>query len=383
MENLFIISFAIILYIYIGYPVYAYLCAKVIKNAVAKDKAYKPFVSIVFSVYNEEAHLVRKIDNLLAQKYPRERIEILIGSDGSADGAGEILSRRAGDNIHVFLFEKRRGKVSVLNEIVPQAKGEIIVFCDVRQMFDENAINELVANFSDTHIGCVSGELIFSGNKNCTGTSEGVGVYWNYEKFIRKWESAIHSMVGATGAIYAIRKELYTQPPANTILDDVYIPLSIARRGYRCIWEPAARAYDAPAYTPKEEYRRKVRTLAGNYQIFCLFFDLLVPFAKPVNMALFSHKLLRVIAPFFLFLFLISNIALWQNHVCAFFLIIQAIFYGLALTGYFTSGGTRKGLFTRICAACYMFCLMNFTAVVGLYRFLFKKQSIAWEKASN
>lgn len=367
MKFIFWLSLIVLCYTYFGYPGYIYLRARSKKSASAhKCISYKPFVSVVFSAYNEEAMIERKLNNLLESQYPADKLEILVGSDGSDDGTNKILSRIADKRVHTFIFNKRRGKISVINDMAPKAKGEILVFCDARQLFDKNAISNLAANFKDERIGCVSGTLVFETGKN-RGVSEGIGAYWKYETFIRRYESAVHSMIGAAGAIYAVRKKLYSSPPANTILDDVYIPLAIARRGYRCIVDETAIAYDKPACAPGVEFGRKARTLAGNYQIFGMFKDLLVPFRNPVSMPLISHKLLRVLAPFFMIVLFMSNLFLAaSNTFYAALLIGQILFYILAMT--------------KLSAAAYMFCIMNFAALAGLYRFLFGKQEVAWEK---
>lgn len=380
MIIIFWLSLGLLLYTYIGYPAYVVVRTRLLENVVGKDMSFKPSISIIMSAYNEELYIERKINNLLKSNYPKEKLEILIGSDGSRDKTNDILLRMSDDRVKVFTFLKRRGKVSVLNELVPKADGEIIVFCDVRQTLDENAISHLSANFHDESVGCVSGELIFEKNSSGSGISEGINIYWNYEKSMRKAESDIHSMVGATGAIYAIRRKLYTPPPQDTILDDVYIPLAITRQGYRSIWEEEAKAYDRPAFTPDEEYRRKVRTLAGNYQIFRMFRDLLVPFKNAIAIPLLSHKLFRVLAPFFMITMLLSNLFIARQAHYAFFLICQVIFYILAILGSLTYERRHKRIITRAASVAYMFCLLNFTAIAGLYRFLFGKQNITWEK---
>lgn len=366
MTYIFWFSLIMLIYTYFGYPAYMFARARMAKRPVRKDLRYKPFVSVIFSSHNEEAYIENKIRNLLDSDYPEDKLEILIGSDGSDDKTNEILARVKEGRVRTFIFTERRGKVSVINDLVKEANGEILVLCDTRQTFERDAIGHLAANFKDRSVGCVSGELIFEKGDGDTAVSQGVGVYWNYEKFIRKCESAAYSMVGATGAIYAIRRELYSPPPANTILDDVYIPLSAARRGYRCIVEEKARAYDKPALTPSQEYKRKVRTLCGNHQIFAMFKDLFNPFSSVVAAPLFSHKFLRTVAPFFMIAAFVSNIFIVTGSpFYVFFMVAQGLFYVLAIFG---------------SPVPYMFCHMNFTALVGLYRFVFGKQNIAWEK---
>lgn len=380
MAHIFWISILALFYTYFGYPLYVFLRARSAKNHVNKDMGYKPFVSIVMSAHNEERAIEKKVINLLHSDYPEDKIEILAGSDGSTDNTNNILSRIAEKRVRVFIFPARRGKASVLNDLVEKARGEVIVFCDVRQAFSADAISHLAANFADGSVGCVSGELILKDENNSTGVSHGVGVYWNYEKFIRKNESAFNSIVGATGAIYAIRKSMYSPPPRDIILDDVYIPLAIAKRGLRCICDEEAKAFDAPAEAYREEYRRKTRTHTGNYQIFMIFKELFIPFRSKVAMPLFSHKLMRILSPFFLILLFMSNIALAKNGPYGLFLVCQAVFYIFAMIGWATHKDRSTKMIIKFAYTLYMFCVMNLTAIVGFYRFLFGKQSIAWEK---
>ncbi|MFA6320567.1 MAG: glycosyltransferase family 2 protein [Candidatus Omnitrophota bacterium] len=381
MTFIFWISAVALFYTYLGYPLFLALHAKLSADKVKKDMAHKPNISVIISAYNEEDHIEQKIENLLRSDYPPEKFEILVGSDGSNDKTAEILSHLSKNKVKVFVFPDRRGKPSVLNDLVGKAGGDVLVFCDARQLFDKNAISQLAANFADDKVGCVSGELVFEKSDSDNGVSEGVGFYWNYEKMMRKSESAVHSMIGATGAIYAIRRKLYTPLPKDTILDDVATPLAIVRQGYRSVWDEEARAYDKPAFTPEEEYRRKVRTLAGNYQAFSLFRDLLVPCKSPVAIYFISHKLLRVLAPFFMISLFVSNLFISGQYPYSFFFICQIIFYVLAILGSFTYETKRKRLIAKIASTAYMFCLLNFTAIAGLHRFITGKQNIAWEKS--
>lgn len=380
MIYIFWISIALLLYTYISYPLYVVVRAKLSKKYIRKDLDYRPSVSVIISAYNEEVTIERKIKNILESAYPKDKIEILVASDGSTDYTGRKLFRMSKGSVRTFVFSLRRGKASVINDLIPKASGDILVFCDVRQIFDKNAISHLVANFADEKVGCVSGELIFNNHGNETGVSKGIGLYWNYEKLMRRYESDIHSMVGATGAIYAIRKGLYAKLPEDIILDDVYTPLSVARKGYRCIFDPMAKAYDNPAFTPREEYRRKVRTLAGNYQIFAACADMLLPIKSPIAIPIVSHKLLRVLSPFFMILAFISNLFIAKNNFYSLMFLAQIAFYITALTGGITYKYNKKGISQKISSTLYMFCLLNFTALAGLYRFITRKQNIAWEK---
>src|SRR3989338_489924 len=309
MIPLFWLLISLTLYCYFAYPLLLWMTAKLRPNPVLKGIC-EPSVSVVLSVWNEEDVMERKIKNLLTLDYPKEKMEIWIGSDGSTDRTNSIVEAFRDERIHLVERAARLGKMATLNELVSRARNEIIIFCDARQTFAPDAVKELVGNFADSKIGCVSGELIFQKEKKAGATAQGLNLYWNYEKLLREMESQIHSMLGATGAVYAIRRDLFEPIPSHIVLDDMFVPLKIIQKGCRAVWDETAKAYDEIADSPREEHRRKVRTLFGNYQIFGLFPDLFNPLKSPVAIQLVSHKFLRVLVPFFMIAVFILN---WMN----------------------------------------------------------------------
>ena len=370
------------LYCYFGYPLLLWLMAQSWSDPVQKG-SYEPKISVILSVWNEEDVIKEKLQNLLSLDYPKDKMEILIGSDGSTDKTTQIIRGFNDPRIHLIERPRRQGKMATINELVQTARNETIVFCDARQTFAPNAIRELVANLADSHIGCVSGELIFKEEKEEGATAKGVSLYWNYEKFIRKQESRLHSMLGATGAIYAIRRELFVPIPTRIVLDDMFVPLQIIRKGYRAILDESAKAYDQAADSPREEHRRKTRTLFGNYQIFGLFPGLFNPLRSPVAIQLFSHKLLRVLIPLFLILVFVFNLFLISEPLYQVMFYLQIAFYGMAVTGAL-SRYQKHGIFnliSKICYIPYVFCLLNFSALAGTLRFFGSKQEVTWKKA--
>lgn len=374
MKTLFWLSIWIILYSYIGYPVLVYLVSLFYRPPIIKKYVY-PTVSIIMSVYNEEKNIENKLLNLMNLDYPSERIEIIIGSDGSNDKTGEILSKYQAERIKIHLGKRREGKPSTLNTLVKMATGEILVFTDARQRLHKDAIKELVKNFSDPKVGSVSGELHFEGESNQAG--RGVGLYWRYEKFIRKSESKMGSMLGATGALYAIRRELFPVLPKDLILDDVYVPMQTVQKGYRAIFDKKAKIYDRFSKGAKDEFLRKTRTLAGNFQLFTYMKWLFNPFKSFIAWQFISHKFLRLMVPFLLVAILISDFFLWNNGIIyKVSLILQFMFYSLVLVGAFAKNKNR------IVDVAYMFCVMNAAAVVGLFRFVANKQGVLWEKTN-
>ncbi|MFA5014857.1 MAG: glycosyltransferase family 2 protein, partial [Actinomycetota bacterium] len=279
-----------VFYTYFIYPILIYVLSQFYKKPVRAKYLY-PKVSIIVSAYNEEKNIENKIKALLELEYPENNIEFLIGSDGSIDGTDEVIKRYP--QIKFFKQETRQGKPSMLNFLVSKAKGEIIVFTDVRQRLDTKAVQEIVKYFENHKVGSVSGELHYEweeGNK----TAAGLGLYWKYEKFIRKSESRMGSMLGATSALYAIRRELFPVLPVDLILDDVYIPLKIVEKGYRAIFDKRARVFDKVFSDPRVEFLRKTRTLAGNYQLFFYLRELFNPFRGKISWQFFSHKFLRL-----------------------------------------------------------------------------------------
>lgn len=372
----------LIVFCYFGYPLLVSALSRLFMRPVRKDSIL-PSVSVVISVYNEEDVIDRKIRNLLELNYPADKLEILIGSDGSTDRTVAVIEGYKDPRIAVIAHPERRGKMATVNELVARARHEIIFFNDARQVLEKDALRNLVANFADPAVGCVSGELVFT--KAEGGTAKGINAYWEYEKFIRFHESRIHSMLGATGAIYAIRKNLYTPGPSNLILDDMFTPLNVVLKGYRAIFDDTAHAFDQTAHNPREEHRRKARTLYGNYQIFFMLPQIFNPFTSPVALQMFSHKLLRVLVPFFMIAVAVLNLCVVDEPVFLWLGMAQASFYTMAVLGAVTRN-TQDGLLKvvqKICYIPYVFCLLNFSALSGFYRFVRGRQESTWQKARH
>lgn len=380
MIFIFWILLITIAYCYFGYPIVLSIVNLFLRREPKKGE-HEPAVSVVLSIWNEEDVIKGKIENLLSLDYPADKIEILIGSDGSTDRTNAIIHQFDDPRIHLIEGDQRRGKMATINDLVKKTKNEILVFTDARQDFEKDAIRALIANFCDPQVGCVSGELVFSKKKGAT--ARGINLYWNYEKFIRHAESNIHSMLGATGAIYAIRRKLFEQIPENIVLDDMFVPFKIIQRGYRAVFEASARAYDEVADSPRQEHRRKARTLFGNYQIFWTFRKMFDPFNSPIAIQFFSHKFLRVLMPFCLIAIFMVNWSLTDNLLYQMFFDVQMLFYVMAFIGALARHqkyGILKGL-SKVCYVPYVFCLLNFSALVGFLRFIGSSQEIRWQKA--
>jgi cellulose synthase/poly-beta-1,6-N-acetylglucosamine synthase-like glycosyltransferase len=291
-------------------------------------------VSIVVAARNEGHALRARLENLLAADYPGDAMQIIVVSDGSTDGSAAVLDGYRGRVDVVELAPG--GKARALNAGVAAARHDILVFADARQTFAPDALRALVAPLSDPEVGGVSGELVLDCESNAGASTIGEGVrgYWRYEKWLRRHESIVGSTVGSTGAIYALRRDLWRNLPPETILDDVLAPMRAVLAGARVVFEPSAQAFDRVALVGSDEFRRKTRTLAGNYQLVQLEPRLLVPFVNPVWLQFVSHKLGRLVVPYALVTLLVSSAVLaGRGVVYTIALLAQVMFYGLALYG--------------------------------------------------
>ncbi len=303
---LFWIALFLLAYTYAGYPV--------VLKALSLWRARPPLrgdaapnIVMVVVAYNEQGRIAAKIDTCLAQNYPRDGLSILVCSDGSTDDTVAIVQGYRDPRVQVLAFTMRRGKAACLNDAVAACPhAEVIVFTDARQRLHPDAARELVANFADPTIGAVSGELVFVGEDD-QPFEKGIGAYWRYEKFIRHHEAQSGSAIGVTGALYALRRQCFKPIPPTTVLDDVAIPMVAVMDGWRVGFEGRAIAYDRPSARPAEEKVRKVRTLAGNFQLLALYPRLLSPSQNPACWRFVSHKVMRLLGPVLLLVALLAN----------------------------------------------------------------------------
>jgi poly-beta-1,6-N-acetyl-D-glucosamine synthase len=384
IEPVFWAAVAGLLYTFAGYPLLITMLARVAPRPVRRASV-EPTVSVLIAAHDESRTIGARIENCLALDYPADRLEIVVASDGSTDATVErarryVRSGEPGPAVRVLAYPWRRGKPSVLNDSVPRCTGEIVVLGDARQRWDADAVRCLVENFGDPRIGAASGELLLT-NEGGAAIGDGVGAYWRYEKVIRRAESAVHATVGATGAIYAIRRQLFEPMPADTLDDDVLVPLRIVRRGYRVVFDGRARAWDHAARTGREEFTRKVRTISGVLQIFARERWLWAP-TQPVWLQAISHKLARIAAPLLMVIALVANVRLAADSAWyAAMLATQLAFYGAAAAGAVV--GRRRGRLARLLGVPYAFCLLNLTTLVALARFVTGRQPVRWQKAAD
>lgn len=375
---LFWLSLAVIFYTFAGYPL-ALAIVSAIRPRPWLQQPCEPFISIVISAYNEADRIGAKVRNLLALDYPDDRLEILIGSDGSTDSTAEQLLAISDRHVRSFIFTQRRGKPAVLNALLPEARGEIVVLCDVRQKFEPTALHAFARSFADPAVGAVSGEVTMAPAET-TAVTEGTGFYWRYETFIRSRESRIDSTIGVTGNINAIRKTLFESIPHDTILDDVLLPMRISRRGYRVVVDHEARAVDITFPEARQEFTRKVRTIAGNFQLFARERWLLNPLRNRLWWQTISHKVLRLlIAPLQVVLLLSNVAALNASPVYKAGLVGQILFYGAAIAECVLPRKRKKSF---VLTVPFFLCLLSWTTVVAFLRSITGRQPVTWQKAA-
>jgi cellulose synthase/poly-beta-1,6-N-acetylglucosamine synthase-like glycosyltransferase len=330
-ETLFWTAFACIVYVYIGYPLMLAIWRRLFRRPVHKQ--YRELsVSLVIAMHNESKNVQNKIQNCLELDYPADKLQIIVSLDAPTDGTDALLRGYADQRVEVVYCPVRRGKAEALNSGLAIAKGEIVMFADTEQRLEKPALRELVANFADESVGAVSGALVLL-DASAEEATDGVGLYWRYEKKLRAMESDIHSVPGATGAIYAIRRKLFVPLSPGTILDDVVIPMRIVLGGKRAIFDPAARAYGTVTQSPDGEYEKKKRTLTGNYQLFVEMPELLVPWQNPIFVQMVSHKLGRLIVPYCLAVLFISNLFLLDG-LYRIVMVLQVLWYVMACVGW-------------------------------------------------
>jgi cellulose synthase/poly-beta-1,6-N-acetylglucosamine synthase-like glycosyltransferase len=339
MALLFWLALALIIYVYAGYPLVLAVWARLRPKPWCRSDDAWPPVSIVLAARDEASRLAGRLDNLFALDYPADRLEIVIVSDGSTDRTAAVAAPYMGvpGRPRVRLLEQPAdGKAAALNAGVAAACHDILVFADARQRFAHDAVKRLVANFADPHVGGVSGELVLDCEVGATSSSVAneVGTYWRYEKWLRARETAVDSMLGATGAIYALRRSAWRPLPPGTILDDVLAPMRAVLDGWRIVFDGSARAFDETPRNAAAEVRRKTRTLAGNWQLLAREPRVLVPGLNRTWFQYWSHKVGRLLVPFALAALFVSSLALaGRSALYLLAVALQVIFFALAWYG--------------------------------------------------
>lgn len=368
-------SLAALLWTYVGYPATMILGAR-LRPRLTKSREWAPKVTVCIAVHNGMAHLDAKLDGLLAHDYPPELLDVVVVSDGSTDGTASRLAERASARVHGFVEAQRRGKTACLAKAISAAQGEVLVFNDVRQRLAPGSIRALCNALATRELAVAGGVLALEAK---SGYAQSVDAYWRYESAIRSAEARTGSVVGVSGALYAVRRESMPVPPPGLILDDLWVPLRIAANGGRIGLVPEAVAFDQASTQQRAEAARKRRTLAGNWQLLAAWPGVAVPGLHPLAWRFISHKFLRLIAPMFLLAALVSN-AFLVGHGLLFTILFgaQCASYAVALFG-MKFPLLRRFLMIRLASA---FLEMNTYALLGFFDFLRQREAHLWVTAA-
>lgn len=340
-----------------------------------------PRVDVLVAAYNERRHIAERIHNLCAGDYPADRLTIRVGSDGSDDGTVEVARVAAAEHadrpIDLAAFQVRRGKPSVMNDLVARSDADIIVFTDANTSFAPEAISQLVRHFEDPEIGCVCGELRLEA---AGGTENRDHIYWRYERFLKFQESRLGALLGANGGVYAVRRSLYEAIPANTVVDDFWISMALIEKGWKSRYDPEAVAVEDVPERIADEFGRRVRIGAGNYQALRRFWKVLDPRRGYLALAFFSHKVLRWFVPHFMVLALLANVALLGVPGYRCLLLAQVLFYATAWSGHALS---RRGGAPALLRLPLFFVSMNLALLLGCKRYLSGRLGGTWARTAR
>jgi cellulose synthase/poly-beta-1,6-N-acetylglucosamine synthase-like glycosyltransferase len=384
-----LLSFAVIVYVYIGYPLVLKVLTLITpKKDVLFDEDFLPTVSLLISCYNEVNVVDDKIQNSLAIDYPKDKITIIVISDGSDDGTDEIAKNYASQGIKLIRQEGRLGKTSAINLAMEQVTSDIVVFSDANAMYKPNAIIKLVRNFVDEKVGYVVGAALYTdGKTSAAAASE--DIYWKYELALKTMESSLHSVVGGDGAIYAIRKNLFITLDAKDINDFVN-PLQIIEQGYRGYFEPEAICLEETAGDFSKEAKRKQRIVNRSFRGLMKVKAVLNPFNYGFfSFEVISHKLLRWLMPVFIVLFALGSIYLGYQQVDLFksTSILGIVFLWLAQVGFVKAEQTQ---IAKIFFIPYYFLMVNYYSLMGVITAIAGNIQVTWstprtdeEKASK
>jgi len=378
LELLFWLSAISIIYIYIGYPVLLSFLAKIIRQKTSSEGGPLPEVSLIIAAHNEEAVIQQKIENCLNLEYPREKVEIIVVSDYSTDQTDEIVSDFACQGVRLISTESRLGKTGAQNEAAGKARGEFLVFSDANSLWEKEALKKLVYPFTDESVGYTCGQLRYT-NPTEGNSSYSEGIYWRYEIFIRRLETATGSITAGNGAIYAVRARDYHYF-GNTQSHDFEYPHYVNSKGKKAVYINDAVAYEKAGIKTSEEYKRKVRMLARVWGSILKSPGIFSPFHTNLlfSWKMISHRLLRYLAPLPQVLIFASNIALYPTALTyQILLVVQIIFYSLALLS------SVFQFRPKIFYLPYYFCMFNFASMAGLAKTIFGRTPAYWEKAGS
>ena len=389
MKLIFWLSLFIVFYAFAGYGILLWILVKLKRTFKGKpiipatDAAALPSCSLVIAAYNEEDFIMEKIRNTLQLQYPEGKLELIFVTDGSSDRTPELVA--AYPQIRLLHSPERRGKIAAVHRAMDTVTTEVVVFTDANTYLNPDALLNICRHYADAQVGAVAGEKRVQVEDTADATA-GEGFYWKYESKLKAWDSELHSVVGAEGELFSIRKSLYQPVSPNAILDDFMISLLVAQQGYRVVYEPEAYASETSSANVKEELKRKIRIAAGGLQSIIWLKSLLNPFAQPLlSFQYISHRVLRwTVVPFLMILALVLGAAMvlqgGASLIYQVLLAAQVVFYAAALAGWLLE---RKEIKVKALFIPYYFCMMNYAVIRGIFRYLAGSQSAAWDKAKR
>ncbi len=381
-EILFWISLTLIVHSYVFYPIILQLIATFKKSKIGAQQFEDeelPTVSILMAAFNEEAVLRQKVDTIFNTVYPRGKIELWVGSDNSSDKTNEILKELANENpnIHIELFTKRQGKISIINQLYEKAKGSILIVTDANVLFEESTILNLMLPFKDEQIGLVDTSMHNYGLKS-DGISFQEKSYISREVKIKNYESQNWgTMIGPFGGCYAVRKNLFTKIPSNYLVDDFFVCMKVLEQGKKAINRLDARVFEDVSNDLQIEFKRKERIAMGNFQNLKQFRKLLWPITKPLAFCFFSHKVLRWLGPFLLIAAFVANLvlALGSDFYRALF-VLQVCITILPFIDFFLKKIRIHILLLRFATHFYT---MNLSLLTGFIKYLKGINTNVWK----
>ncbi|MGB7847444.1 MAG: glycosyltransferase family 2 protein [Candidatus Acidiferrum sp.] len=375
-----------VVYNYAGYPILLFILASISQafsdlgfflsrqsRRAPAGSAYQPRVAIILSVFNEEAVIQDRIENVLSLRYPEHLTEILVGLDSPTDSTADILRELGAPRTKLFCFNERRGKLGVISELAQHTSSDILIFTDANTHFEPDCVANLVRHFQNPRVGVVSGEEVRTSGRNIDPAAE--GIYWKYESALKILESRLGLLHSANGGVYAIRRELF-HPEANLIVEDFQIPLSVRFKNYFVVYDPEAIAIEEIAPTLSSQVERRIRIGAGNWQTLFQYPRYLNPLHGRPSFAYWSHRVLRWLTPFLLILAYGLSAGLLRDMPYRVLFGLQTVFYLFALIGYWRK---KRNQSPGICNIPLYFVTMNTTILLGFIRYASGRQSMAWK----
>ena len=373
-EVIFWATVALVFYTYVGYSLLIMLLARFSRDKLARHDI-EPCVTFLITAYNEERDIAQKLQNTLALDYPRDKLEILVASDGSTDETDEIVRGFGPQGVRLVRVEGRVGKTETQNQAVRQATGDVIVFSDATTKYERMNLRKIVRNYADPTVGAVSGRYEYF---NPTGASIGVGniLFWKYENFIKSSQTRIKTITGCCGCIYSVRRALYEPLPPD-IISDLVEPLKILEKGYRIVFEPDAIAHEETTEKTGEEFNMRIRVITRGMRGMLFMRKLFNPLRHGfVSFQLISHKLLRWLMPVFMAAALASNAFLLGRPFYNLTFALQAAFYALAMLGWLAE---RFHVRSRILSVPLYFSTVNLASLISMYRLWKGHKAVTWE----